>query len=31
MKQSTDRVAEIEVSYRPAISHKPIVKSALDA
>ena len=31
MKQSTDRVAEIEVSYRPAISHKPIVKTALDA
>ena len=24
-------VAEIEVSYRPAISNKPIIKSALDA
>ena len=31
MKQITDRVAEIKVSYQPAISKKPIIKTALDA
>jgi DNA repair protein RadC len=30
MKQ-TEQVAEIEISYRPAISNKPIIKSSLDA
>jgi len=30
MKKTLDGVAEIEVSYRPAIGNKPIVKSALD-
>jgi DNA repair protein RadC len=29
MKQ-TEQVAEIEISYRPAISNKPIIKSSLD-
>jgi DNA repair protein RadC len=31
MKQRTDTVAEIEVSYRPPISNKPVVRSGLDA
>ena len=31
MKQIKDRVAEIQVSYRPAISKKPLIVSALDA
>jgi DNA repair protein RadC len=32
MKQSTqEKVAEIEVSYRPAISRKPTIAAALDA
>jgi DNA repair protein RadC len=30
MKQ-TEQVAEIEISYRPAISDKPIINSSLDA
>lgn len=29
--QNIECVAEIEVSYRPAISNKPIIKSSLDA
>ena len=31
MKQTKERVAEIQVSYQPAISNKPIIISALDA
>ena len=31
MKQTKERVAEIQVSYRPAISNKPVIISALDA
>ncbi len=31
MTQQTDRVAEIEVSYRPAISRKPIVHKSIDS
>ena len=31
MKQTKERVAEIQVSYRPAISNKPIIISALDS
>ena len=31
MKQTKERVAEIQVSYRPAISNKPLIISALDA
>jgi DNA repair protein RadC len=31
MKQTVDQVAEIQVSYRPAITTKPIVKTSLDA
>ena len=31
MKQTKERVAEIQVSYRPAISNKPVIMSALDA
>ena len=31
MKQTKDRVSEIQVSYRPAICNKPIIISALDA
>jgi hypothetical protein len=30
MKQS-EQLAEIKISYRPAISNKPIIKSSLDA
>jgi DNA repair protein RadC len=29
--ETATRVAEIEVSYRPAVSSKPIINSALDA
>lgn len=31
MKQKKDHVAELEVSYRPAISKKPVILSSLDA
>ena len=31
MKKQTTQVAEISVSYRPAIANKPIIKSPLDA
>jgi len=31
MKQQITQVAEISVSYRPAIANKPIIKCALDA
>ena len=31
MKHTKERVAEIQVSYRPAISNKPVIISALDA
>ena len=31
MKQIVDKVAEIEVSYRPAISKKPVIITPLDA
>jgi len=31
MKQTKERVAEIQVSYRPAIGNNPIIISALDA
>ena len=31
MKQTKEHVAEIQVSYRPAISNKPVIISALDA
>lgn len=31
MKQTRDRVSEIQVSYQPAIGNKPIIVSALDA
>ena len=31
MRQTKERVAEIQVSYRPAISNKPVIISALDA
>ena len=31
MKQTKEGVAEIQVSYRPAISNKPLIISALDA
>ena len=31
MTQINDRVAEIQVSYRPAIANKPIIVSSTDA
>lgn len=31
MKEPINQIAEIEISYRPAISHKPIIKSSLDS
>ena len=31
MKQTKERVAEIQVSYRPAIINKPVIINALDA
>ena len=31
MKQTKDKVAEIQISYLPAISSKPVIISALDA
>ena len=31
MKQTKDKVAEIQISYLPAISSKPVIVSALDA
>ena len=31
MKQITERVAEIKVSYQPTISKKPVIKTSLDA
>lgn len=31
MKKQITQVAEISISYRPAIANKPIIKCALDA
>jgi len=31
MKQKSDRVAEIEVTYKPSLANKPIIKCPLDA